>query len=259
MAFLHVLWVFLFAVVGVFSLSGVQAKVRPDVLEAKAAPVSSAVPALSTYSTALQSFEERCERELSPSSVSAHWAPSDVTYDFSSSMRDLSEISHGRPGNVVLGLTRSALGSEFSFGMDTLTDPQTGRICMRPQIAIRVSAGQQKISVAREFAKGSCAQQAVIDHEMQHARANDDQARFASRRIEGEIARALGNRVFYGTREELESYLTGAIKDHWMPMVRAELGQVETDHAHIDRKSENQRVLSSCNGEVVRTITAGMT
>ena len=252
MAFLHMLWVVFLAVLGVFSLSGAHARVDGP---------SSVAPALRQISIERPfspTFEERCERELSPTTVVALTVPGEVSYDFSSGMQSLSKSSGGRPGNAVLGLTRSALASQFSFGMDALTDPETGRTCMRPQIAVRVSAGEQKVSIAREFAPGSCAQQAVIDHEQQHVQANDEQAAFTARRIEGEISRSLGNRVFYGSRAELEGYLTNAIKDHWMPMARKELSHVEVDHAHIDRKSENLRILSSCNGEVVRVIQASV-
>ncbi len=256
MAFLHLLWVLMLGLVGVFSLSGLEASA--DLRSALAASVSMSPQPVDFVPREIASFEERCERELSPTTVNANWMPGAVTYDFTATIQDLSRLSGSSPGNVVLGLTRSSLGSQFSFGMDSISDPITGRTCMRPQIAVSVSAGEQKISVAREFARGSCAQQAVIDHELQHARANDEQAQFTARRIEGEITSSLGNRVFYGTREELEGYLTEAIKDHWMPMARNELAHVETDHAHIDRKAENLRILSSCNGEVVATITASV-
>ena len=252
MAFLHVLWVVFLAVLGVFSLSGAHARVDLPPSSAAALRQMSIDPAFSL------SFEERCERELAPTAVVANSVPGNVNYDYSSSMQSLSKSAGGREGNVVLGLTRSALASQFSFGMDTLTDPQTGRTCMRPQIAVNVSAGEQKVSIAREFAPGSCAQRAVIDHEQQHVQANDEQAAFTARRIEGTIRLSLGNRVFYGSREELEGYLTNAIKDHWMPMARNELSHVEVDHAHIDRKSENLRILSSCNGEVVRVIQSSV-
>ncbi|MEY3202505.1 MAG: hypothetical protein RIR70_2055 [Pseudomonadota bacterium] len=255
MVVLQVLWVLGLLVFGIFSLSSVRVQAADE-------PVSIASARLQDQSQVLTpqllSFEARCEVELAPTSVTVLWELAEVSVDHTRSITELSKAGKSPQGNVTLGLTQAALGSQFSFGMETLTDPVTGRTCMRPQIAIRVSAGVQKISVAREFAKGSCGYQSVLDHEMQHVRANDDQAQFTSRRIEAEIRRSLGNRVFYGTRDELEGYLVLAVKDHWIPMARQSFAKVETDHGRIDRKSENLRVFNSCNGEVVRTVTASV-
>jgi len=197
-------------------------------------------------------FEQRCEAELAPTTVAVVWEPSRMVFDHTRSIQQLSRDGKSSPGHVVLGLTQSTLGSQFTFGMNAITDPVSGRTCMRPQIAVRASAGTQKVFVASEFPKGSCAYQSVLDHELMHARVNDEQALFTARRVEAEIMRSLGKRIFYGTREELEGYLATAIRDHWAPMANKDFARVETDHAHIDSPGENRRVMASCNGELAR-------
>lgn len=199
-------------------------------------------------------FEQRCEAMLPPTQVAVTLVPGQIQYDYSRSINELIKAGGGLPGSAVLGLTESSLGTRVNYGMQTITDAETGRSCMRPQVSIEVSAGMQKVSVAREFSEGTCAFREVLQHELLHVNANETRAREVARQLEHEITQELGNQVFFGSPQSLEADLEQAVRERWVLGARQKLAAVEAQHAHIDRIEENTRVLRSCNGEVLRIV-----
>lgn len=200
------------------------------------------------------SFESQCETRLPPTKVEVELAPQAVVFDFAHSIPALGAAAQKGEDGVILGLTKNGLGTQFQWHMNMLTDPLTNVSCMRPQIRMLVANGAQQVYVAREFERGGCAFNEVLEHEMHHANANRDQLALSALELRGTLKNTLGNRVFYGKRSELERQLTEAVNDHWMPMAKLKFSEQSPVHAEIDSEHGYRDVLSRCEGEFAQVL-----
>jgi hypothetical protein len=138
--------------------------------------------------------------------------------------------------------------------MHLVEDPLSNRACMRPAIRMLVAHGGQQVFVAREFQPGSCAFNEVLEHENTHASANRDQLALSALQLRSTLKSTLGNRVFYGTRKELERQLTEAVNEYWIPMARLKFSQSSPVHAEIDSHEGYRSVLERCRGEFAQVL-----
>ncbi|MEY3202131.1 MAG: hypothetical protein RIR70_1681 [Pseudomonadota bacterium] len=200
------------------------------------------------------SFEQHCEKKLPPTKIDVELAAEDVVYDFSHGIHTLTaHASRGEDG-AILGLTKNGLGTQFQWHMNLIEDPLSDRACMRPQIRMLVAYGGQQVYVAREFQPGSCAFNEVLEHENTHVSANRDQLALSALELRGVLKRTMGNRVFYGTRKELERQLTEAVNQYWVPMAKLKFSASSPVHAEIDSEAGYRDVLGRCEGEFGRVL-----
>lgn len=197
-------------------------------------------------------FEMECEQRLQPTRIEVTAVPSEIRYDFSLNMRELTRrgASHRQRGQTVLGLTEVTLRSKLDWGGNYYTDKTTSRTCMRPSLKIAFDVTPQTVFVAKEFPRGSCAFDEIIRHELRHVEANQNQVEVVAAYLQRELSGFFGNRIFYGDARQLRNQLEQAVKTSWMPQAQARLGEVVAAHRGIDTPQEYARNLTMCNGAV---------
>jgi hypothetical protein len=200
-------------------------------------------------------FKQECEQRLAPGQVVVESLPSDVVYDFGTGVRDLTRKAPlGGAAHVTLGLTQAAFQLSSSWEGATLVDRSTGQACARPQLKLTVQVGPQRVTVAREFPKGTCAFWEIAAHELRHVRANQAQAEQVAAELQDALSRSFGNRVFYGTPSELRAAFTENLKSQWMPWGKTRFEGVKGAHQQIDSPAEYGRNNTMCDGEVPRAL-----
>ena len=203
----------------------------------------------------VKTFEQQCEENLGATQVSSTLGEFQITYNFTKRVYDLTQTA-GNSKSLTLGLTRAQATVNFVWDMQVLQDPVTKRVCMRPKIMIVTNPGEQLVFVGREFAKGTCAFEEILEHELRHASTNIQSAKHVVEFMNAYIRASVENRVIYGkTRQELEGFITDAIQNHWAPMGVAELKKAQTLHNEIDTQEEYQRVSNSCSGQVSKIVS----
>lgn len=200
----------------------------------------------------LQTVADECGK-LSPPSVVVKRLDENISFNNQYSYRSLTNISapKGRPGNLVLGLTRGNASVRFSTTTPGYID-QSGRWeCVSPQVSLVYGFTPITVYVAREFPEGSCAHKEIYEHEMRHVKAY--QSHIAA--IEKELGEILNRRfatgeAWRGPVDSVRARLQQELDERWAPYVQREIKRVDEAQSLIDTPEEYERLANSCDGEV---------
>lgn len=200
--------------------------------------------------TALHSFEQRCENEMRPSfEVLAH-RPGFVVHNSVSSRVLNTRGAYTLAGQAMLGMTASSTRAEIAIEGPALSDPATGRECIAPRISVELSYQPLNVYVAREFHPASCSYRVVYAHEMQHVKVYADNLPRIEQVVRGELEKRYGGRPLYAPRHLGLATLQAQI-DSWLrPLIRAELAKIEVQQLALDSRDETERLSHSCQGEI---------
>lgn len=203
-------------------------------------------------------FVADCERQLPATTINVVASPSEVKYDFSKGVAELtSRPTMFREGGAhTLGLTEATFRLDVSWKGDILMDSLSRMGCTRPRVTVHLKVGPQQVFVAKEFPQNSCAFWEIAKHELRHVNANQAQAEKVAAALQGALRTAFGNRVFYGNPDELKAAFTNTLENDWMPWAKDQFAQVEKEHAAIDTPEEYARNNTMCNGDVPAALRA---
>lgn len=201
------------------------------------------------------SFEQQCELRLPATKVEVVALPGKLTYDFSRSMKGLTQKGARQRtlGQVVLGLTESKVETNMAWGNNLLLHPDKKEACLRPSLKLTLNI-PQVVSIASEFAEGTCAFNDILRHELLHVRANQSHAEATARYMQKELTKFFGNRVFYGEEGMLTAQLKEAITQSWLPLAKAKMEEVGQRHNVIDSPTEYAKNEFVCGGSISRAI-----
>jgi hypothetical protein len=155
-----------------------------------------------------------------------------------------------RPGQYVLGLTRTESHVSINVGGRLLSDPASGYECIAPHIEVALHYPPIVVYVSREFAPGSCAYEEVLAHEMRHLNAYLDYLPKAESRVRLALERRFEDKPLYARIGQAQSLLQREIDRGWMPYIKSEMAKVEALQAAIDSPQEYARLGKVCGGEV---------
>ena len=203
-----------------------------------------------------ESFEAECSRRLLPTQIHVRALPSQISYNFESTMAQLTYTppTERRDGHVMLGLTESTLRTNINWNTNMLVSSKPNIACLRPQVTLTFDVNPQIVSIAREFPKGSCSFNEIAVHEMRHVRANQNQLEVAAAYMEEELKKFFQQKIFYGSPDTLKDQLEEALKTTWLPLAEQQLEKVNAAHEVIDSPEEYARNKTVCNGEITRII-----
>ncbi len=213
---------------------------------------------LTTTSARAGTFEEAC-RALPPVHSSVSVLPLVVADEVrdddmrSMTIRTTGEESLHRFATV--GTTQADRRWELSYALAALTDPQTGRVCYRPHIAVAVGYEPLQISVAHAFRRGTCAYEAIVAHERGHVEIYDHFLPLAARSIERWLDTMVSEQPVYA--DDLATAhrdMRRRLHEDVSAIIRLEMAQVQPLHDRFDAADAALELLDSCNGEIRRTL-----
>lgn len=203
------------------------------------------------------SFKAACESKLPRSSIVVTSEPSEVTYIFNRGVQDLTKRSPAYAKSstqTTLGLTESKFQLESRWSGEMLQDPRSRLACTRPAIQVTVKVGPQVVSIGREFEREGCAFWEIAEHELRHVRANLERVEYVAEKLEQELRSSFGNRVFYGSSDELRNAFSSTLKAEWLPWGKSLYEGVKVAHQAIDSPEEYARSSTMCDGEVGKAL-----
>lgn len=184
-----------------------------------------------------------------------------LTTEHHESYRALSGLARqlARPGSEIVGLTRGTAVVDIETRLAIVVDRRTNLECASPQLTVAYGYRPMTVYVAREFPKGSCAHERILDHEMRHVQAYREHLA----RIEPELSQALRQWLANWQIERrpvgMASYLLRReLNERWIPFIREAISRVEAEQARIDSPEEYQRVTGSCQGAIRNTLTESL-
>lgn len=183
-----------------------------------------------------------------------------VSYDFTKSRDqlgafDIDTVSpYGRGHNVkVGGLMEGEIRVESRVGQVQETYKYINKACVHIDSVTIIVHSDPVIYVAREYAKGSCEQKAVIDHEKKHVEID--------RKIVNEFAGRLENKIrlhLKNTGYVFGPYPVSGLIDH-QKKIQGELDQIvkdETEEMTAARQKAQQALDNADEYERVRLMCA---
>lgn len=196
-------------------------------------------------------FQARCEDTIGETLSVLTGTQNGFRIDNSVGFRSLTAMKgRARPGQVVLGLTRTESRVSINVGGRLLVDPASGYECIAPQIEIKLYYPPIVVYISREFRPGSCAYEEVLAHEMRHLNAYLDYLPRAEARVRLALERRFEDKPLYARIGQAQSLLQREIDRGWMPYIRSEMAKVEALQAAIDSPQEYARLGKVCGGEV---------
>lgn len=200
-------------------------------------------------------FVAQCESRLPPTSIKVISEVSPLVYDFTKSVRDLTQRKPAGPNALTLGLTERRLGTGMQVASSSLNNRGASMLCMRPAIEVTLTLSPHTVFVGTEFPQKSCSFGAILQHEQRHVLVNNLALKNASERLEKELRSSFGNRVFYGERGDMERAVASHIQE-WLAWVDGEIAKVDRLHQSIDSPAEYAKNNTVCSGEIPRLLKA---
>ncbi|VXC77793.1 hypothetical protein [Massilia sp. 9I] len=207
--------------------------------------------ALAATAAPRTAFQARCEDTIGETLSVLTGTQNGFRIDNTVGFRSLTVMKgKARPGQVVLGLTRTESIVSINVGGRLLTDPASGYECIAPHIEIKLYYPPIVVYVSREFRPGSCAYEEVLAHEMRHLNTYLDYLPKAESRVRQALERRFEDKPLYARIGQAQSLLQREIDRGWMPYIKSEMAKVEALQAAIDSPQEYARLGKVCGGEV---------
>ncbi|WP_288381360.1 hypothetical protein [uncultured Massilia sp.] len=196
-------------------------------------------------------FQARCEDSIGETLSVLTGVQNGFRIDNSVGYRSLTVMKgRARPGQYVLGLTRTESRVSINVGGRLLTDRTSGYECIAPHIEVRLTYPPIVVYVSREFPPASCAYQEVLAHEMRHLNAYLDYLPKVEAKVRKALAQRFGNKPLYAPIGQAQGLLQREVDRGWMPYIKTEMAKVEALQAAIDSPQEYARLGKVCGGEV---------
>jgi len=196
-------------------------------------------------------FQARCEDSIGETLSVLTGVQNGYRIDNSVGFRSLTVMKGAaRPGQYVLGLTRTESRVSINAGGRLLTDPVSGYECIAPHIEVKLTYPPIVVYVSREFTPGSCAYREVLAHELRHLNAYLGYLPKVEAKVRTALAQRFQDKPLYARGGQAQSLLQREIDRGWMPYIKAEMAKVEALQAAIDSPQEYARLGKVCSGEV---------
>jgi hypothetical protein len=193
-----------------------------------------------------------CDEKLGPMHVTVHANETPLRF---SNDRSVDQLTAEAPpydrSARVLGKTYATLVAQFNVTTHYMALPtQPPTTCLRPSIDVVLVLNDFRVTVAREFAPGTCAYDAIREHELRHVAVNRAVLPHAAEMIRKEIQREYGGRLYFGDADRIAADLQTALTRHWLPRVQSLIELGLQAHEQIDTPQEQERMSRVCNGDV---------
>ncbi|NNG22168.1 hypothetical protein [Telluria aromaticivorans] len=196
-------------------------------------------------------FQARCEDSIGETLSVLTGTQNGFRIDNTVGYRSLTVMKgRARPGQYVLGLTRTESHVSINVGGRLLIDPASGYECIAPQIEVKLYYPPIVVYVSREFAPSSCAYQEVLAHEMRHLNTYLGYLPHAEARVRMALQKRFEDKPLYARTGQAQGLLQREIDRGWMPYIKSEMAKVEALQAAIDSPQEYARLGKVCGGEV---------
>lgn len=193
-----------------------------------------------------------CDEALGPMQVDVRATETPLTF---SNNRTVDQLTAEAPpydrAARVLGKTYATLVARFGVTSRYMAIPtQPPTTCLRPSIEVELVLSDFRVTVAQEFAPGTCAYNAIRAHELRHVAVNRAVLPHAAERIRKEIEREYGGRLYFGDPDRIAADLESALTRHWLPRAQSLIELGLQAHEQIDTPQEQDRMSRVCNGDV---------
>lgn len=188
-----------------------------------------------------------CEHRLQPTEVHVTTTPVDYTTDFSVPTSKLTAMAATGSGRLVHGLTRTNMRSLVTVGSSGITNPLTGRHCLRPIVDVKLAFEPMTVFITSDQQPGSCQFDVTMQHELQHVEVYRTFLDTAARDVARYLQDHFRNRIYYfDSAEDAQRQMSDETSKRIGPFVEEEMNRVRELQAPLDTPDEYLRLERSC-------------
>jgi hypothetical protein len=153
-----------------------------------------------------------------------------------------------------LTVTQGMHKAKVSSG-PVLQDPASGYECIAPKVEIELYYSPVRIYVGNEFAPNSCAYKEILQHEMRHLKAHQDNLARVQKVVGEALNKRFGGQPLYAPSGTALSALQHEVNSTWFNFIRDEFAKGKVEQDKIDTPEEYARLAKTCNGEIADIIS----
>ncbi len=187
------------------------------------------------------SFEQNCRSESGSATVRIAFESALPIVDQSKSAHELGRLMAHAGGYKHIGLTEALLQRQFAISLNGFVDPRSSQACGKPIIEMRLRYDPLRIYLASELDDNECAQEEVLDHELEHIRLYTSAVDRAAVELQQEILARYSRTVLRGTERQILKQVEREIRERWLPRLDSLLDQYEWQHDALDRVAAAHR------------------
>jgi hypothetical protein len=190
-----------------------------------------------------------CERQLDSTTVRVTTSPVTYETDFSLPTASLTAMAATGSGRMVHGLTRTNMRSLVTVGSNGITNPLTGRHCLRPIVDVELAFEPMTVFITSDQRQGTCQFNVTMKHELEHVSVYKTFLDTAASDVEQYLKRHFANRIYYfESAEEAQRVMSDETSRRIGPFVEEEMNLVRDRQAPLDTPEEYQRLERACSG-----------
>lgn len=190
-----------------------------------------------------------CEKDLPATEIVVKAEPTPVTEVNNEDIRTLTMTQQSfSKGRFTMGLTTEQYNLKVLTKVNSLKMPNGTVSCIRPSLYVTLSEPFHKVSIAKEFAPGTCIFNEIRTHEYRHVAVHQQSLEWARGVIEQEMKAQIGNTIYYGDPKQLQQQVDEAVNTYWLPRAQQLHAEVEKEQLEIDTPQEYERLSSVCDG-----------
>jgi len=192
-------------------------------------------------------FEQNCRSESGSATVRIAFESAFPIVDQSKSAHELGRLMGHAGGYKHIGVTEALLQRQFALSLNGFVDPRSSQACGKPIVEMRLRYDRLRIYLASELDDNECAQEEVVDHELEHIRLYTSAVARAAVELRQEILARYSRVVLRGTEQQILKQVEREIRERWLPRLDSLSDQYQWQHAALDRAAAAHRS-AACHG-----------
>ena len=172
------------------------------------------------------SFEQNCRSDSGSATVRIAFESALPIVDQSKSAHELGRLMAHAGGYKHIGVTEALLQRQFALSLNGFVDPRSSQACGKPIIEMRLRYDPLRIYLASELDDNECAQEEVLDHELEHIRLYTSAVDRAAVELRQEILARYSRIVLRGTEHQILKQVEREIRERWLPRLDVAPGSI---------------------------------
>lgn len=154
----------------------------------------------------------------------------------------------GSKFDAAIGMTLYSNQFSLTPSVQAIEHPSGYGSCFRQELEVNLAAQDTEVNIAKEYPKGRCGYQAILDHEMLHVDAYESFLRYLAREIESKFTQRYERSADFSLSSGWAEHQTPKEPDQDIAQfIAKEFTKLEQIQGDIDSLEVNNRLFSDLN------------
>jgi len=178
-----------------------------------------------SYASLNENFEKNVLPNLPPAKIEviSQQEPYSINHNISISKLHSLLTKRAYSDTFVFGLTSLKTIIRIDYDGTIITDKKLKLECLSPKLTIEILHPEMTVYIGREFNKGTCSYNTVLEHEMGHVKLYEERLPELQKDIQKRFNESFFQKRIIAQEGQAYQVLAREIDELWMPAIKAEL------------------------------------